>query len=166
MLSANTLTTLLGTSKLLLLRTYFHCGLSLIHWWTLQRINTENSNQIFPEKELRGHSPNLHIHILWAIYIFWQSICLFCCRKYVDRSWEYINRPQTHGCGNWDWGRPIPIKGTHKWDFRCSGTGIIFSTLENYQRHVSFYVQLELYSIWLVLSSARSLLLRECPFKP
>jgi hypothetical protein len=32
--------------------------------------------------------------------IFPQSICLFCCRKYVDRSCEYINRAQTHECGN------------------------------------------------------------------
>ncbi len=41
---------------------------------------------------------------------------------YVDRSWEYINRSQTHECGNWgwDWGRAIPRKGTNKWDFRCS----------------------------------------------
>jgi hypothetical protein len=23
-------------------------------------------------------------------------------------------------CGNWDRGRTIPRKGTHKWDFRCS----------------------------------------------
>ncbi len=37
-------------------------------------------------------------------------------RKYVDRSWEYINHSQTHECGNWDWGQ----KGIHKWDFRCS----------------------------------------------
>ncbi len=43
-----------------------------------------------------------------------------CCRKYVDRSWEYINHSQTHECGNWDWGRAIPRKGIHKWDFRCS----------------------------------------------
>ncbi len=36
-------------------------------WWgkyrTLQRTNTENSTQIFPEKKLRGHSPNIHIHV-------------------------------------------------------------------------------------------------------
>ncbi len=38
----------------------------------------------------------------------------------MDRSWEYINRSQTHGCGNGDWGRAIPVLGTHKWDFRCS----------------------------------------------
>jgi len=31
---------------------------------TLQRHNVEeNSKQIFPEKELRGHSPNSHIHV-------------------------------------------------------------------------------------------------------
>jgi hypothetical protein len=29
---------------------------------TLQRTNAENSKQIFPEKELCGHSPNFHIH--------------------------------------------------------------------------------------------------------
>ncbi len=29
---------------------------------TLHRTTTENSKQIFPEKELRGHSPNFHIH--------------------------------------------------------------------------------------------------------
>ncbi len=44
---------------------------------------------------------------LWVIYIFPQSICLFCCWKYVDRSWEYINWSQTNECGNWDWGRAI-----------------------------------------------------------
>jgi hypothetical protein len=53
----------------------------------LQTTNTENSEQIFLEKELRGHSPNFHIHVcVWAIYIFPQSICIFCCRKYVDWS--------------------------------------------------------------------------------
>jgi hypothetical protein len=30
---------------------------------TLQRHNTENLKQIFPEKELRGLSPNFHIHV-------------------------------------------------------------------------------------------------------
>jgi hypothetical protein len=31
---------------------------------TLQRHNTENSKQMFPEKELRGLSRNLNIHVL------------------------------------------------------------------------------------------------------
>jgi hypothetical protein len=34
------------------------------HTATLQRTNTESLKQIFPEKELRGHSPNFHIHVL------------------------------------------------------------------------------------------------------
>ncbi len=57
---------------------------------------------------------------LRAIYIFPRSVCLFCWRKYVDRSWGYTNRSQTHECWNWGWGRAIPRKGIHKWDFRCS----------------------------------------------
>jgi hypothetical protein len=56
---------------------------------------------------------------LWAIYILPPSVCLFFCRKYVDRSWEYRIRSQTHECRNWDWGRAIPPKGIHKWDFLC-----------------------------------------------
>ncbi len=33
--------------------------------YALQRTNTENLKQIFPEnsQELRGHSPNFHIHV-------------------------------------------------------------------------------------------------------
>ncbi len=29
----------------------------------------------------------------------------------ADPSWEYIIRPQTHECGNWDWGFDIPFLG-------------------------------------------------------
>jgi hypothetical protein len=35
----------------------------VINPYTLQRTNTENWKQIFPEKELRGQSPNFHIHV-------------------------------------------------------------------------------------------------------
>jgi hypothetical protein len=38
------------------------------------------------------------------------SNSVFCCRKYVDRSWEYINRSQTHECGNGDWAVQFPEK--------------------------------------------------------
>ncbi len=34
-----------------------------VQWNALQRANTNNSKQIFPEKELRGHSPNFQIHV-------------------------------------------------------------------------------------------------------
>jgi hypothetical protein len=63
---------------------------------------------------------------LWAISIFPWSICLLCCRKYVAWSWEYVNRSQTHECGNWDWCRAIPRKGIHKCDFRCSTAMLIY----------------------------------------
>jgi hypothetical protein len=34
-----------------------------INYHALQRLNTENLKQIFPEKEFRGHSPNLYIYV-------------------------------------------------------------------------------------------------------
>ncbi len=60
---------------------------------------------------------------LWEIYIlyFQDRYAYSATGKYVDRFWEYINRSQTHECGNWDWSRAIPRKGIHKWDFPCSG---------------------------------------------
>ncbi len=57
---------------------------------------------------------------LWGNYIFPRWVCLFCLRKYVDRSWEYINRSQTHESGNWGWGRAIPRKGIYKRNCCCS----------------------------------------------
>jgi len=46
---------------------FFHVSMMCNQPWhpisTLQRHNTENSKQIFPEKELRSHSPNVHIHV-------------------------------------------------------------------------------------------------------
>ena len=90
---------------------------------TLQRHNTENSKQIFPEKELCGLSPNFHIHVsVRDLYIPTISLPILnsAAGKYVDRTWEYINRSQTHECGNWDCGRSVPFLRIHKWDFRCS----------------------------------------------
>ncbi len=60
--------------------------------YTLQRQNAENLKQIFPEKEYRGLSPNFHIHVSASRFIFPRWVCLFCWRKYVDRSREHINR--------------------------------------------------------------------------
>ncbi len=73
-----------------------------------------------PRKIIGVSVPIFTFMRLWAIYIFPRSVCLFCWRKYVDRSWDYINRSQTHECWNWGWGRAIPRKGIHKWGFRYS----------------------------------------------
>ncbi len=85
-----------------------------------QRQITEISKQIFPEREYRGLSPNFHIHASVSDLYISTMVCLFCWRKYVDRSRVYINLLKTHECGNWGWGRSIPRNGIHKWDFRCS----------------------------------------------
>ncbi len=75
----------------------------------------------YPQKRDIGVSAPISTFMrLWAIYIFPRSVCLFCWRKCVDRSWDYINRSQTRECWNWGWGRAIPRKGIHKWYFRCS----------------------------------------------
>ncbi len=87
---------------------------------TLQRQNAENLKQIFPEKENIGVSVSISTFMcLWANYIFSRWVCHFCWRKYVDRSWEYINRSQTHECGNWSGGHAIPRKGIYNRNCRC-----------------------------------------------
>ncbi len=49
--------------------------------FSLQRHNTKNLKQIFPEKELRGYNPNSYVHVSVSdLYIPW-SVCLFSCRK-------------------------------------------------------------------------------------
>jgi hypothetical protein len=79
---------------------------------------------LFPKQNYNVLSPSSSTHIsVRNLHIsrFCQPILL------QDRSWEYINRSQAHECGNWDWGRAIPRKGIHKWDFRgsvcCPGYG-------------------------------------------
>jgi hypothetical protein len=64
------------------------------------KTQTENSKQIFPEKELRSL---IHIHVSVS------DLCIprigsaySAAGKNVDRFWEYIYRSQIHECGNWD----------------------------------------------------------------
>ncbi len=60
-----------------------HSMLLLKAAYAQQRANTENSKQIFPEKELRGHSPNFHIHVsVRDLYcIFPRLICLILLQE-------------------------------------------------------------------------------------
>ncbi len=43
---------------------------------------------------------------------------IFSAADKAYRSWDYINRLQTHECGNWDWGRAIPFLGIFVSNFR------------------------------------------------
>jgi hypothetical protein len=76
----------------------------------LQRTNTENWNK---NSQKRNCAATFHIHVsVSVLYIHHdQSAYVFCCRKYVDRSWEYIHRSQTHECGNWGFGGSTPRTG-------------------------------------------------------
>ncbi len=91
-------------------------------WWALQcKDKTPKFQNKYSQKRNIGVSVPISTFMrLCAIYIFPRSVCLFCWRKYVDRSWDYINRSQTHECWNWGWGRAIPRKVIHKWNFPCS----------------------------------------------
>ncbi len=63
-------------------------------------------------------------------FIYFQDRSVYSAAgKYLDRFWEYINRSQTHECGNWNWGREIPFLGIRKWDFRCSAVQYPLSSL-------------------------------------
>jgi len=58
---------------------------------TLQRHNTENSKQIFPEKEWRSLSPNFRIHVSVSdLYIPTIGLPIL-----LHQSWEYVKRSQT-----------------------------------------------------------------------
>ncbi len=64
--------------------------------------------------ELRGLSLNFHIHVSDSQ----DRSTSFHGAELADRSWEYMNRYQTHGCGNWDCGRAIPFLGICVSNFR------------------------------------------------
>ncbi len=83
---------------------------------------------------------------LWEIYIF-SYLFIFLHILLQGNMWtdpEYINRPQTHERGNWDWGRTFPRKGLHNWDFPCSvcrgggGWGNRFVTMYMWQWSLLF----------------------------
>jgi hypothetical protein len=56
---------------------------------------------------------------VYELFIFSQDpSTYFPAAEKADRSWEYINRSQTHECGNRDCGRAIPFLGISVSNFR------------------------------------------------
>ncbi len=63
--------------------------------------NIEYSKQIF-QGIARPRSQFLHLCVCERFKYSHDRSAIFVAGKYVDRSWEYINRSQTHECGNSD----------------------------------------------------------------
>jgi hypothetical protein len=69
----------------------------------LQRHNTENSKQLFPEKELRGYSPNSYIDVSVSdLYIPLIGLPILLQENSGPNVGIDIDRSQTHECENWD----------------------------------------------------------------
>jgi hypothetical protein len=74
---------------------------------------------VFLEKELRGFSPNFHIHLSVSdLYIPGIGPHIFLQLNRADQSWE--DRSQTHEYENWDCGSAIPFLGIFASNFRYS----------------------------------------------
>ncbi len=122
--------TLCGTKKGL-------CFISLTAYWVqpLPPFHCQDTipkirNKYSQKRNCAASVPISTFLCLWAIYISHNPPAYSAEGKYVDQSWEYINRSQKHECGNWDWGRAIPFQGILKWDFRCS---VPINTYENHR---------------------------------
>jgi hypothetical protein len=70
----------------------------------MERHNTENLKKIFPEKELRGHSPNSYIHdFVSDLYISLIGLHILLQEIGGPNMGIYsTDRSQTHECGNKD----------------------------------------------------------------
>jgi hypothetical protein len=83
-------------------------------WFTFMYSQNWNcAASLFPKQKYNVLSPKSYIHISVRYLYISSIVSLFCCSKYVDGSWEYINCSQTHECGIWDWGRAISRKVIH-----------------------------------------------------
>ncbi len=87
-------------------------------------LNFPRNETVISKTELKFLFPSYYTHTSVRDFLNFQDHSAHSAAgKYVDRSCDYINRSQTHECGNWDWGPPVPVKGICKWDFPCSVAG-------------------------------------------
>ncbi len=86
---------------------------AITYWIKRMEVHcNKNPIYVFREKELRGLSPNFHIHVSVSdLYIPRIGQLFGRIGGVADQSWEYINRSQAHKCGNWNWGRELPFLG-------------------------------------------------------
>ncbi len=82
-----------------------------------QKLNCVAS--LFPKQKYKVLSPYSYTHIP-VIVLYISRIRLSILLQPNIRSWEYINRSQTHECRSADWGRAVSFLGTHKLNFRYS----------------------------------------------
>jgi hypothetical protein len=102
--------------------------------------------------------PNFHLHVSVSdLYIPRIGPHIFLQQNMqIDRG-EYINRLQTHECGNWDCGQAIPFLGIFVSNFRycffAVQAGITLITARVWEKGVQIY---EIYSKALSFPSDRS----------
>jgi hypothetical protein len=88
-----------------------------------------------PRKGIARPQSQFHHSCVCERFINSTNRSAYCATgKYVDQSWENINRSQIHDWGNWDWGRAIP--------FRCSPVSMtcLFGSPGTGQSAVTTYI--------------------------
>ncbi len=97
-------------------------------WWESNRKNvwfpfmySQKWNCYFQNRIIMFCLPVPALIYLWYIL---GLVCLFCCREICGMWIDLGNILIAHRHMNveigWGWGRTIPRKGTHRWDFPCS----------------------------------------------
>jgi hypothetical protein len=89
-------------------------------YWTANTQYRKLESNI-PRKELRGLSPNFHIHVsVNDFYNHTIGLLILLQENLWTDPGNKKNCSQTHECENLDWGRTFPFLEIHKWDFRSS----------------------------------------------